>query len=84
MKFKMRKDKLVNEENFSYIAFGMDIYEGWKKVRSIKDISFNRKRMKKFVKYCNHNKIHLDQIYDMVLDFVEDEYKITEEPCYPE
>ena len=82
MKLRLRKDKLVSEDNISYIAFGVNVYKGWKRVRIIKDISLRRERLRNFVAKCNLNKIDDRYIDDIVQTFVDDEFKVTEKPCF--
>lgn len=82
MRFRLRKDKLVSEDNVSYITFGMNVYKGWKRVGIIKDISLNRKRLRNFVVKCNRNKIDERYIDGIVQTFVDDEFKVTEKPSF--
>ena len=83
MRYRMRKDKLVSEDNIRYAAYGINVYKGWRRIRSIKDISLDKKRMESFVKQCNHDKTELKYLDDAVQHFVEDEYAVNEKPCFP-
>lgn len=82
MRFRLRKDRLVSEDNISYIAFGVNIYKGWKRVRSIKDISLNKKRVRCFVRCCNRRRVELQQVDNVVQTFVEDESNVIKKPCF--
>ena len=83
MRCRVRKDRLVSEDNIRYIAYGIDVYNGLRKVRSIKDVSLDKKRLKGFVKQCNHDEIKLQHLDNAVQQFVEDEYTVSKKPCFP-
>lgn len=83
MRYRVRKDRLVSEDNIRYIAYGIDVYDGLRKVRNIKDVSLDKKRLKGFVKQCNHDKIKLQHLDNAVQQFVEDEYTVSKKPCFP-
>ncbi|MBQ3021909.1 MAG: hypothetical protein IJD91_01095 [Clostridia bacterium] len=74
IKYKLRKDKLVSEDNVKYTAYGIDAYEERKKVRVIKDISLNKKNLKQFVKQCKDMK--LQDLDDAVQMFAQKELEL--------
>lgn len=80
IKYRLRKDRLVSEENVKYTAYGIDAYEGLKRVKVIKDVSLKKKSLKQFVKQCKTMK--LQNLEEAVLKFVESESDITEKPCF--
>lgn len=80
MRFKIRKDKLVSEDNVRYVAYGIDVYEGLRKIRSIKDVSLSKNRLEVFIRQCNkHKPKDLDKA---IMQFVEDEYTVKEKPYF--
>lgn len=83
MKLRLRKDKLVSEDNVSYIAFGVNVYKGWKRVRVIKDISLSKKKLRGFVKQCNYNSVGFLHLDDVIQDYIKGESIVEEKPCFP-
>ena len=78
--FKLRKDKLMTEDNVAYIAYGMDAYSWLKKVKSIPDISLDKKQMIQQIKAWNRCRINLKHLKQVVESFVEDEATVKENP----
>ena len=80
IRYKMRKDKLITEDNIHYIGYGVDAYSWFKKVKSIKDISLDKKQMAKQIKVWNRCHISLEHLARLVETFVENEATVKEEP----
>lgn len=80
MRFKIRKDKLVSEENIRYVAYGIDVYDGLMKIRSIKDVSLNKNRLEVFIRQCN--KSEPKDLDGAIMRFVEEEYTVKEKPYF--
>ena len=71
--YKMRKDKLVSEDNIYYIGYGVDAYSWLRKVKSIKDITLDKKQLAKQIKIWNRCRISLEHLQQVVEDFVEND-----------
>ena len=80
IRYKMRKDRLVSEDGVKYIAYGVDAYEGLRKVKSIKDIALDKKQMAKQIKVWNRCHIGLNHLEQVVQSFVENDYVAEEKP----
>ncbi len=76
VRYRLRKDKLINEGKIRYIAYGITVYEDWKKIRIIKDVSFDKKRLAELIKKCNIQQVSPKRIDDIVQQFVDDEYTV--------
>ena len=56
MRYRLRKDTVTSEENMCHIAYGVDVYSrSGKKVKSIKDVCFDKEKMEEFIEECNQN-----------------------------
>lgn len=67
----MRSDWLVSEDNINYRAYGIDIFEENKLIKSIKDISLNKNAVDELVSKCNTLKVSILHIEDVIQDFVQ-------------
>ena len=70
IRYRLRKDRIVNEKNIKYIAYGIDVYKGLRKLKSIKDISLDKKQLAKQIKMWNRYRVGLVHIEEIVEDFV--------------
>ena len=82
IRYRMRKDKLVSEDGVKYIAYGVDAYSWFIKVKSIKDISLNKNQLARQIKTWNRCRISLVHLGQVVASFVENESTVKEKP-YP-
>ena len=73
IKLRMRKDRLVTEDGVHYVAYGVNVYQGIHRVCIIKDVSLDKARLKEFIRLCNKKRFCLDNINDLIYDFVEEE-----------
>lgn len=80
MRYRMRKDRLVSEDGVKYIAYGVDAYSWLKKVKSIKDISLDKKQLARQIKVWNRCHIRLAHLEQVVASFVENESTVKEKP----
>ena len=80
MRYRIRKDNLVSEEGVKYIAYGVDAYNGLRKVKSIKDISLDKKQLAKQIKVWNRCHISLKHLEQVVQSFVDNDYVAEEKP----
>ncbi len=80
IRYKMRKDRLVSEDGVKYIAYGVDAYEGLRKVKSIKDITLDKRQMAKQIKVWNRCHIGLNHLEQVVQSFVDNDYEAEEKP----
>ncbi len=80
IRYKIRKDKVISEDGVKYIAYGVDAYDGLKKVKSIKDISLNKKQLEKQIKVWNRCHIGLNHLEQVVQSFVDNDYVAIEKP----
>ena len=56
MRYRLRKDTVTGDENIYHIAYGIDVYSRLgKKVKSIKDVCFDKEKMEEFIEQCNQN-----------------------------
>lgn len=78
--YKMRKDKLFSEDNIHYIAYGVDVYKGLQKVKSIKDISLDKNQLARQIKEWNRCHVSLEHLEQIVESFVENEFTVEEKP----
>lgn len=78
--YRLRKDKLVSEDNIHYIAYGVDVYKGLRKVKSIKDISLDKNQLARQIKVWNRCRISLEHLQQVVDSFVENESTVKEKP----
>lgn len=78
--YRMRKDKLITEDNIHYTCYGVDAYSWLRKVKSIKDISLDKKQMAKQIKVWNRCHISLEHLERLAETFVENEASVKEEP----
>lgn len=83
VRYRLRKDKLISEDNVCYVAYGVNVYNGLKKVRSIRDVSLDKIKLAELIKKCNNEKVHPSRLDDIIQRFVDDEYTISEKPCFP-
>lgn len=67
----MRTDLLVSEDNVKYRAYGIDVFEENKLIRTVKDISLNRNAVDELVNKCNDLKVSKLHIEDVIQDFVQ-------------
>lgn len=77
--YKMRKDKLMSEDNIHYVGYGIDAYSGLRRVKSIKDITPNKEQLARQIKIWNRCRISLVHLEDVIEDFLDTEY-IEERP----
>lgn len=72
--FTVREDTVLFEEDNTYIAYGIDIWEERENtrycVKTISDVFLCREKAEKFVKFCNENDISLIHIDDIIEDMV--------------
>lgn len=80
MQCRMRKDRLISEDGIKYIAYGVDAYSGFIKVKSIKDISLDKKQLARQIKVWNRCRIRLEHLEQVVASFVENESTVKEKP----
>ena len=80
IRYRMRKDRLVSEDGVKYIAYGVDAYVGLKKMKSIKDISLDKKQLARQIKTWNRCRISLEHLEQVVASFVENESTVKEKP----
>ena len=73
IRYRMRKDKLVSEDGVKYIAYGVDAYSWFIKVKSIKDISLDKNQLARQIKTWNRCRISLEHLEELVEDFVEND-----------
>ncbi len=71
--YKMRKDKLVSDDNIYYTGYGVDAYLWFIKVKTIKDISLDKNKLARQIKGWNHCRIKLAHLQQVAEDFVEKE-----------
>ena len=67
----MRSDLLVSEDNIKYRSYGIDVFEENKLIRTVKDISLNKKSVDELVDKCNDLKVSILHIEDVIQDFVQ-------------
>ena len=70
IKYKIRVDLIYSEEYGCYKSYGVDVISNKAIINSIKDISLNKKPLKKLIRMCNHLKLSEIHIYDVVDDFL--------------
>lgn len=80
IRYRMRKDKLVSEDGVEYIAYGVDAYSWFIKVKSIKDISLYKNQLARQIKEWNRCRISLEHLQQVVASFVENESTVKEKP----
>ena len=80
MRYRIRKDNLVSEEGVKYIAYGVDAFDGIKKVKSIKDITPNKEQMEKQIGIWNRCQISLKHLDQAVQSVVDNDYVAEEKP----
>lgn len=78
--YRRRKDRLVLEDGIKYIAYGVDAYSWFVKVKSIKDISLDKKQLARQIKVWNRCHISLKHLEQVVASFVENESTVKEKP----
>ncbi len=78
--YKMRKDKLVSEEGIRYVGYGVEAFSGLRRVKSIKDVSLEKGRLKKKIKEWNQCHIKLKHLDKVVEAYVENESLVEEKP----
>lgn len=77
--YKLRKDKLVSEENVHYIGYGINVYSWFWKIKIIKDVSLDKKQLKLQIKMWNQCRIKLEHLEAVVEDFVESDSLVKKE-----
>jgi len=80
IRYKIRKDNLVSEDGEKYISYGVDAFDGLKKVKSIKDITPNKEQMEKQIVIWNRCQISLKHLDQVVQSFVDNDYVAEEKP----
>lgn len=80
IRYRIRKDRLVSEDGVKYIAYGVDAYSWFVKVKSIKDISLNKRQLARQIKVWNRCHISLAHLEQVAASFVENEASIKEKP----
>ena len=80
IRYKIRKDNLVSEDGEKYTSYGVDAFDGIKKVKSIKDITPNKAQMEKQIGIWNRCQISLKHLDQVVQSFVDNDYVAEEKP----
>ena len=71
-KYKIRKDKLINEDNIRYVTYGIDVYENFRKTDIIRDVSLNKKKLKTIISFINKKGKSID-IREVLQYLIEEE-----------
>lgn len=69
--YKLRCDRLKDEDNGIYTSFGIDVFQYNTPIRSVKDVSVNKDNLQKLISLLNRlqpDPVHID---DIIQDFLE-------------
>lgn len=80
IKYIKRKDSFKDDEGAEYISYGVDAYEGNKKVKSIKDITPDKEQMERQIEIWNRCQIGLEHFDQVVQTFINNDYVAEEKP----
>ncbi len=69
-KYKVIKEKIINENGEKYISYGIAAYENKREVARISDITPSRSELVRLVGKCNKNQAELVHLHDIIEDFL--------------
>ncbi len=61
---------MVSEDNIKYRAYGIDVFEENKLIKTVKDISLERASLERLIHKCNLLNVSLIHIDDVLEDFM--------------
>ena len=70
IRYHLREDYLQSEDNISYISYGIDIVSDNTILKSIKDVSLQKKPLEELITLCNELRLSELHIYDVIDDFL--------------
>lgn len=70
IRYELRKDTVNGENNICCKVYGIDVYSWFSKIKSVKDITPDKKKLKAQIKLWNKCKVSVTHIDCVIEDFV--------------
>lgn len=68
--YKLRTDYIVSEHKYSYISYGIDVFDNINLIYSVSDISLSKSEIDDLIRLCNKLRLETIHLLDVIEDFL--------------